>query len=150
VALWDDRPIIEKHVRYGFYRAVSEAIASFVCDLPNKLALTFVFNFPLYFLSNLNRTPSAFFTYYLFSFLSLLNGSFIYRSMGALSRTLAGSQPPGAVFATLLTLYSGFAVPSRDMRPWLKWFSYINPVYYTFEAMVVNEVRTYLVRQKFN
>ncbi|KAI0890676.1 BcatrD protein [Annulohypoxylon maeteangense] len=139
VALWDDRPIIEKHVQYGFYHAFSEAIASFSCDLPNKLVLTFVFNFPLYFLSNLRRTPGAFFTYYLFGLMSLLNGSVIYRSMGAMSRTLAGSQPPGAVLVMLLTIYSGFVVPFREMRPWLQWFSYINPVYYVFEAMVVNE-----------
>ncbi|KAI1451453.1 BcatrD protein [Annulohypoxylon moriforme] len=139
VALWDDRPIIEKHVQYGFYHAFTEAIASFSCDLPNKLVLTFVFNFPLYFLSNLRRTPGAFFTYYLFGLMSLLNGSVIYRSMGAMSRTLAGSQPPGAVLVMLLTIYSGFVVPFREMRPWLQWFSYINPVYYVFEAMVVNE-----------
>lgn len=139
VALWDDRPIIEKHVQYGFYHAFTEAVASFSCDLPNKLVLTFVFNFPLYFLSNLRRSPGAFFTYYLFGLMSLLNGSVIYRSMGSMSRTLAGSQPPGSVFAMLLTIYSGFAVPFREMRPWLQWFSYINPVYYVFEAMVVNE-----------
>lgn len=139
VELWDDRPIVEKHVQYGFYHALSEAIASFACDLPRKIALTFVFNFPLYFLSNLRRTAGAFFTYYLFGFMSLLNGSMIYRSMGAMSRTLAGSQPPGAVFVMLLTIYSGFVVPFRDMRPWLQWFSYINPVYYAFESMVINE-----------
>ncbi|ROV87435.1 hypothetical protein VSDG_09837 [Cytospora chrysosperma] len=139
VAIWDDRPVIEKHVEYGFYHGFTEAVASVACDVPNKLALTFVFNFPLYFLSNLRRTPGAFFTYYLFGLMTLLNGSVIYRSMGALSRTLAGSQPPGAVYAMLLTIYSGFVVPFRDMRPWLKWFSYINPVYYTFEAMVINE-----------
>ncbi|KAJ2986020.1 hypothetical protein NUW58_g5230 [Xylaria curta] len=100
VALWDDRPIIEKHVQYGFYRAFTEAVASFVCDLPNKIVLT---------------------------------------SIGAMSRTLAGSQPPGAVLVMLLTIYSGFVVPFPDMRPWLQWFSYINPVYYAFEAMVINE-----------
>lgn len=60
--------------------------------------------------------------------------------MGAMSRTLAGSQPPGAVLVMLLTIYSGFVVPFREMRPWLQWFSYINPVYYAFEAMIVNEV----------
>ncbi|PSR88503.1 ABC transporter [Coniella lustricola] len=139
VALWDDRPIIEKHVQFGFYRAFAEAIASVIADFPNKLAITFVFNFPLYFLSNLRRTPGAFFTYYLFGLMCLLNGSVIYRSMGAISRTLAGSQPPGAIFVMLLTVYSGFVVPFRDMRPWLKWFSYINPVYYAFESMVINE-----------
>lgn len=139
VALWDDRPIIEKHSRYGFYHPFTEAAASWVCDLPTKVVLTFVFNFPLYFLSNLRRTPAAFFTYYLFGFMCLLNGSVIYRCMGAMSRTLAGSQPPGAILVMLLTIYSGFVVPFRDMRPWLQWFSYINPVYYAFEAMAINE-----------
>lgn len=142
MALWDDRPIIDKHVQYGFYHAFTEAIASVLCDLPNKVVLTLMFNLPLYFLSNLRRTPGAFFTYYLFGFMSLLNGSVIYRSIGSMSRTLAGSQPGGALFAMLMILYSGFVVPIQDMRPWLKWFSYINPVYYAFEAMVVNEVRS--------
>ena len=88
---------------------------SFVCVLSNKIVLTLVLNFPLYFLSNLHRTPGAFFTYYLFGFMSLLNGSVIYRFMGAMPRALADSQPPGAVLALLFTIYSGFAVPFWDM-----------------------------------
>ncbi|KAF5006716.1 hypothetical protein FDECE_6926 [Fusarium decemcellulare] len=135
VALWDDRPVIEKHSRYRFYHPFTEAVASFLCDVPNKIVLTFAFNLPVYFLGNLRRTPAAFFTYYLFGFMCLLNGSVIYRSMGAMSRTLVGSQPPGAVLVALMTIYSGFVLPFRDMRPWLQWFSYINPVYYAFEAM---------------
>ncbi|KAJ3541868.1 hypothetical protein NM208_g4402 [Fusarium decemcellulare] len=135
VALWDDRPVIEKHSRYRFYHPFTEAVASFLCDVPNKIVLTFAFNLPVYFLSNLRRTPGAFFTYYLFGFMCLLNGSVIYRSMGAMSRTLVGSQPPGAVLVALMTIYSGFVLPLRDMRPWLQWFSYINPVYYASRAV---------------
>jgi ATP-binding cassette subfamily G (WHITE) protein 2 (PDR) len=59
--------------------------------------------------------------------------------MGAMSKTSEGSQPPGAVLSMLLMLYSGFVVPFGDMRPWLKWFSYINLVYYGFESLVINE-----------
>lgn len=65
----------------------------------------------------------------------------IYRTMGAMSRTSEGSQPLGAVFSLLLTLYCGFVVPFPDMRPWLRWFAYVNPVYYALESMSVNEVR---------
>ncbi|KAH7398520.1 putative ABC multidrug transporter [Pyrenochaeta sp. MPI-SDFR-AT-0127] len=139
IAIWDIRPMIEKHLRYAFYRPLAEAIASVLVDLPNKLILTLVFNVPLYFLSNLRRTPAAFFTFYLFALIALLNGSMIYRAMGAMSRTLEGSQPPGAVFSVLLALYSGFVVPFGEMRPWLQWFSYINPVYYGFESLIINE-----------
>lgn len=105
---------------YGTTDLLSKSMSStdFIMPLPKplhlslvichtKIVLTFVFNFPLYFLSNLRRTPGAFFTYYLCSFMSLLNGSAMYRSMGAMSRTLAGSQPPGAVVVMLLTIYSG-------------------------------------------
>lgn len=139
IAIWDIRPMIEKHLRYAFYRPLAEAIASVLVDLPNKLVLTLVFNVPLYFLSNLRRTPGAFFTFYLFALVALLNGSMIYRAMGAMSRTLEGSQPPGAVFSVLLALYSGFVVPYSQMRPWLQWFSWINPVYYGFESLIINE-----------
>ncbi len=131
--------MIEKHLRYAFYRPAAEAIASVFVDFPLKLLLTLIFNVPLYFLANLRRTPEAFFTFYLFALVSLLNGSMIYRAMGAMSRTLEGTQPPGAVFALLLVLYSGFVVPAHAMRPWLKWFIYINPVYYGFESMIINE-----------
>ena len=131
--------MIEKHLRYAFYRPLAEAISSVLVDFPLKLLLTLAFNVPLYFLANLRRTPSAFFTFYLFALVSLLNGSMIYRAMGAMSRTLEGTQPPGAVFSLLLVLYSGFVVPAIAMRPWLKWFSYINPVYYGFESIVINE-----------
>lgn len=139
MAIWDVRPIIEKHRHYAFYRPASEAISAVVCDLPNKILTVLFFNLPLYFMSNLKRTPSAFFTFFLFVLATLITGSMIYRCMGSMSRTLEGSQPAGAVFAVLVALYSGFVVPFQDMRPWLKWFSYINPVYYTFESLAVNE-----------
>lgn len=90
-------------------------------------------------MSNLKRTPAAFFTFFLFVLATLITGSMIYRCMGSMSRTLEGSQPAGAVFAVLVALYSGFVVPFQDMRPWLKWFAYINPVYYTFESLAINE-----------
>jgi ABC-type multidrug transport system permease subunit len=140
IAVWDVRPIIEKHFQYAFYHPVSEAIASVLVDLPNKILLTLFFNFPVYFLANLRRTPAAFFVFYLFALMSLMNGSMIYRAMGAMSRTSEGSQPPGAVFSLLLVLYSGFVVPFRNMRPWLQWFAYVNPVYYGFESLAINEV----------
>jgi ATP-binding cassette subfamily G (WHITE) protein 2 (PDR) len=113
-----------------------------ICDLPNKLLLALGFNLPVYFLANLRRSPGAFFTFYLFAFVALLNGSMIYRSMGAMSRTLEGSQPAGAVFALLMMLYNGFVIPFNDMKPWLQWFAYINPVYYAFESLAINEVYT--------
>jgi ABC-type multidrug transport system permease subunit len=109
-------------------------------DIPNKVILTVAVNTPYYFLANLRRTPDAFFTYLLFSFAMLLTGSMIWRADGAKSRTLSESMPIGAGFSTLLTLYTGFVIPIPYMRPWLRWFAYINPSAYAFESLLINEV----------
>lgn len=139
VQLWDQRPIVEKHFQYAFYHPSTEAIASMLCDLPNKLLLTAFFNLPFYFLANMRRTPSAFLTFYLFAFASLLTGSMLYRTIGAMSRTLTASIAPGADFILMLVIYTGFVLPVPSMHPWLRWFRYINPVGYAFESLMINE-----------
>lgn len=139
VQLWDHRPVVEKHFQFAFYRPSAEAIASMVCDLPNKVLLTACFNIPFYFLANMRRTPTAFFTFYLFAFISLLTGSMLYRTIGAMSRTLTASIAPGADFILLLVIYTGFVLPIPSMHPWFRWFGYINPVGYAFESLMINE-----------
>ena len=138
--LWEQRPIVEKHFRYALYHPSAEAIASMISDLPNKIITSLTFNLPLYFMTNLRRTPIAFFTFLVFSFSCLLTMSMIFRTIGSTSRTLAGSMAPAAVFMLLLMIYTGFTLPIPYMHPWLRWFNYINPVGYTFESLMINEV----------
>lgn len=110
-----------------------------ICDLPNKLITSVAFNLALYFLTNLRRTPGAFFTFYLFSFVCTLAMSMLFRSIGALSKTLAGAMAPAAVFILALVIYTGFTVPIRDMHPWFRWINYVDPVAYAFESLMINE-----------
>lgn len=139
IALWDQRPIVEKHFRYASHRPVAEAIASAIGDLPNKIILVLIFNLPFYFLANLRRTAGAFFTFCLFAFITLLTGSMTYRSFGALSRTLSESIAPGATYGVLLILTTGFVIPLPYMPWWIRWFSFINPTFYAFESLMINE-----------
>ena len=139
VQLWEHRPIVEKHARYALYHPTAEAISSMLCDLPTKLLLTASFNIPFYFLANMRRTLGAFLIFYLFAFSSLLTGSILFRTIGALSRTLTASIAPGADFILLLIIYTGFVVPIPSMHPWLRWFNYIDPVGYAFESLMINE-----------
>ena len=90
-------------------------------------------------MTNLRRTPSAFFTFYLFSFACVLAMSMLFRSIGALSRTLAGAMAPAAVLILSLVIKSGFTVPIRDMHRWFRWINYIDPVAYAFESIMINE-----------
>lgn len=140
LTLYAQRPIVEKQAKYAFYHPFAEAIASMICDLPNKILTSIFFNITLYFMTNLRRTPGAFFTFYLFSFTCVLAMSMIFRTIGALSRSLAQAMAPAAVFILALVIYTGFAVPIRDMHPWFRWINYLDPVAYAFESLMINEV----------
>ena len=139
LTLYAQRPIVEKQSKYAFYHPFSEAIASMICDMPNKIFTSIFFNLTLYFMTNLRRTPSAFFIFYLFSFTCVLAMSSIFRMIGAFSRSMAQAMAPAAVLILSLVIYTGFAIPTRDMHPWFRWLNYLDPVAYAFEALMINE-----------
>ena len=59
MSLFEGRPIVEKHKKYALYRPSADALASIISELPTKLAMSTVFNFPYYFMINFRRTPGV-------------------------------------------------------------------------------------------
>lgn len=116
-----------------------------ICDLPNKLLTSLFFNLILYFMADLRRNPSAFFTFYLFSLACLLTMSMFFRMVGLLSRTHAQAMAPVAIWILNLIISIGFVLPTREMKPWLRWIGFINPMAYTFESLMINEVSSFLI-----
>ena len=139
LSLWQQRPVVEKHDKYALYHPSAEALSSMLVDLPAKAVTAVVFNLILYFMTNLRRTPEHFFIFFLFSILTTLTMSNVFRTIGAMSRTLAQALVPSGLFMLALVIYTGFTIPQRDMRPWFKWISYINPIQYSFESIMINE-----------
>ncbi|OJJ46022.1 hypothetical protein ASPZODRAFT_16617 [Penicilliopsis zonata CBS 506.65] len=137
--LYSQRPIVQKQVRYAFVHPFTEALASILSDLPIKLARCSIFSIILYFMANLRREPSQFFIFYLFLITTILTMSGIFRSLGALTKTMG--QAMGLAGLTILSfvVYAGFALPQTYMHPWLSWIRWLNPVYYSFESLVSNE-----------
>ncbi|KAL4876947.1 ABC-2 type transporter-domain-containing protein [Aspergillus karnatakaensis] len=139
LTLFAQRPIVEKQARYAFYHPFAEAIASMLTDVPYKLMNSFTFNLPIYFLSHLRREPGAFFTYWIFSLVTTLTMSMVFRTFGAASRSLSQALVPAALLILGLVIYTGFTIPTRDMLGWSRWMNYINPIAYAFESFMVNE-----------
>lgn len=138
LTLYVQRPIVEKHAsQYAFYHAYTEAIASMIVTLPTKIITAVVCNVILYFVTNLRRTPGAFFVFFLFSFTTTLVMSMIFRTLGAATKTLHQAMPPTALFVIVLILYAGFALPIGDMKPWFRWLGYLNPISYAFEGTYI-------------
>ncbi|TVY20600.1 ABC transporter CDR4 [Lachnellula arida] len=139
LTLYAQRGIVEKHSKYAFYHPSAEAVASMITDLPNKIFTTLLFDLILYFMTNLRRTPGHFFVFLLFTFVCTLTMSMYFRSIAATSRSLSQAMAPAAIFILGLVIYTGFAIPTKQMHPWFRWINYLDPVGYAFEALMVNE-----------
>ena len=112
-----------------------------ICDLPNKLLASMFFNLFLYFMTNLRQTPGAFFTFYLFSFacLSLCPYSFTWL---AYHRELMHRPWLLCCMNVESIISTGFVLQTGDMKPWVQWIGLINPMAYTLESLMINEVCT--------
>jgi ABC-type multidrug transport system fused ATPase/permease subunit len=110
-----------------------------LCDMPYKLLNAITFNVTLYFMTNLRRTPGAFFTFLVFSVFTMLTMSMIFRTIAATSRTLSQALVPAAILILGLVIYTGFTIPPRNMLGWSRWMNYIDPIAYGFESLMVNE-----------
>ncbi|KPI34782.1 ABC transporter CDR4 [Cyphellophora attinorum] len=139
LTLYAQRPIVEKHKRYALYHPSAEAVASMLTDMPYKILNAILFNLTLYFMTNLRRTPAAFFFFLLISFFLTLVMSMLFRTIGSVSRTLSQALAPAAVMILAIVIYTGFAIPTTYMLGWSRWINYIDPVSYGFEALMVNE-----------
>ncbi|KIW13112.1 hypothetical protein PV08_08299 [Exophiala spinifera] len=137
--LYDQRPIVEKQVSYAFYHPFAEAIATVIADLPVQILTAVIFNITLYFLGGLRREAAQFFIFFLFAFLTRLSMTGLFRSIGAATKTISQALAIAAVLMLAIVIYTGFTIPRPNMHPWLKWCSWINPVAFSFEGMLVNE-----------
>lgn len=140
--LYDQRPIVEKQASYAFYHPWTEAMAGILSDMPVKLLIASCFNIILYFLAGLRTEPSQFFIFFLIVFISMLTMSAIFRTLAASTKTISQALALAGVMVLAIVIYTGFTIPRPYMHPWFKWISWINPVAYAFEAILVNEVHS--------
>lgn len=137
--LYKGRSVVSKQASYAFYRPSADALANVLVDIPVKFAVGTFFNIILYFLSQLALTASQFFIFFLFVFVTTLAMSMVFRTIAAATATLPQAMAISGFLVLALVTYTGFVLPSPYMHPWFKWISYINPLSYAFEALLVNQ-----------
>ncbi|EEH23444.2 hypothetical protein PABG_05655 [Paracoccidioides brasiliensis Pb03] len=136
------RPIVSKHVSYALYYSCVEAFAGIVSDIPIKLITSTVFNIIIYFLGDLRRQADHLFIFFLFTFITMLTMSAIFRTLAAATKTISQALAFAGVMVLAIVIYTGFTIQRSYMHPWMEWISWINPVAYAFEAILVNEVHS--------
>ncbi|KAM3414607.1 Multidrug resistance protein CDR1 [Cercospora zeina] len=138
-ALYEQRPIVEKHKSYAFYHPATEAIAGVVIDIIPKFLLATAFNLIIYFLSGLRAEPGNFFLYFLITYITTFIMAALFRSIAAISSSVSQAMTFCGVLLLASVVYTGFILPTQYMRDWFSWMRWINPVFYSFEILVANE-----------
>ncbi|KAJ6437668.1 endonuclease/reverse transcriptase [Purpureocillium lavendulum] len=129
MALYAQRPIVEKQARFAFVHPFTEALASAISDLPVKLVRCSMFSIVLYFMANLRREPGPFFMFYLFLITAILTMSAIFRSIASSTKTVGQAMGIAGILVLCFVVYSGFMIPQSYMHPWFSWIRWINPIF---------------------
>jgi ABC-type multidrug transport system permease subunit len=139
------------------YHAGIDAVSSLISIFPLKLVSPTIFSLILYFLSNLKREAGPFFTFLLFTYTTVLLMASLFRFVAAVSKHEATAVSVAGVLLLPLVVYIGCEssfsqqnrifnhlltssdiIPTKSMHPWFHWISYINPLSYSFEALMVS------------
>ncbi|KAI1372155.1 ATP-binding cassette transporter [Hypoxylon crocopeplum] len=139
MTLYAQRPVVEKHTRYAFYHPSAEAYASVLVDFPLKVLNAISFNLVYYFMTNLNRQPGNFFFYLFVLFLVVMSMSGLFRAVASLTGTEQQAMVPASLLLLVLIIFTGYIVQINYMLSWCRWISYLNPVGYGYEALMINE-----------
>ncbi|KAL5487493.1 SNQ2_3 [Sanghuangporus weigelae] len=141
-SLYAQKPIVHRQASAAMYRPFVEAVALTIVDIPITVTRLLLFSVIIYFLVGLQRTAGQFFTFYLLIFVVSLLMKSIYRSSAAGTHREALAHSISGISTLALALYTGYTVPKVAMIGALRWFTYINPLFYGFEAIMSNEFHT--------
>jgi ABC-type multidrug transport system ATPase subunit len=135
------RPIIKKQTGYGFYRPAAVQIANTLADMPFSATRILIYDIVIYFMSHLARSAGGFFTFHLVNYVAFLAMQGFFRTIGLFCSNYHTAIRVAVAIFPNLALYAGYMIPINQMRRWLFWVFYINPVSYAWSALMENEFR---------
>jgi ATP-binding cassette subfamily G (WHITE) protein 2 (SNQ2) len=140
-ALFEDKPILNKQSGYKMYRPSAELVAKQLVSFPVRCFSIIGFSLILYFLTNLKRDAGAFFSYFLFTNLCVQAISSLFTLLASFMPTLAAANSINGLMLMSIIVYSSYLIQRPSMYWWFEWFSYCNPLLYSFESMILMEFR---------
>lgn len=136
------RAVVARHRDYAFYRPSAVSVARVITDLPIIAVQVAIFGLTMYFMCNLDVEAGKFWIYMLFVYITTILLTALYRMFAALSPEIDTAVRFSGIALNLLVIYTGYVIPKPLLLSkyiWFGWIYYINPVGYSFEAVLSNE-----------
>ncbi|EPS96974.1 hypothetical protein FOMPIDRAFT_1025183 [Fomitopsis schrenkii] len=140
--LFAQRPIILRQSRASMYHPFVDALALTLVDIPITLITMVLFSIILYFLAGMQESAGQFLCFMVFVFIMTITLKAFFRSITAAFTDPAPATAAAGILMLFLVLYTGYPIPLPSMISALRWITYINPLKYGFEALMVNEFST--------
>jgi ATP-binding cassette subfamily G (WHITE) protein 2 (SNQ2) len=96
----------------------------------------------MYFMTGLDLDAGKFFIYFLFIYTTTFCITSLYRMFASLSPTIDDAVRFSGLALNLLIIFTGYVIPKPLLLSkyiWFGWLFHINPVAYSFEAVLTNE-----------
>ncbi|KAG1809243.1 P-loop containing nucleoside triphosphate hydrolase protein [Suillus variegatus] len=141
-ALFLQRPIVLRHQRAALHYPFIQSLAHTIVDIPITLIIQLVFAVIVYFLVGLQRSAAQFFIFYFFIFLTSQTMKSLFRAIAASFKTRLSAIAVSGVFVLLISLSGGYTIPWPTAPKGLRWIMWLNPVWWGFGSLLVNEFHT--------
>ncbi|KAI0884215.1 ABC-2 type transporter-domain-containing protein [Annulohypoxylon maeteangense] len=137
------RTVVSRHRDYAFYRPSAVVVARVIQDIPVIFVQVCIFGVAMYFMTNLDVDVSKFWIYMLFVYTTTLMITSMYRMFASLSPEINTAVRFSSLALNLLVIYTGYVLPKTQLLNdyiWFGWLYWINPMSYSFEAVLTNEL----------
>ncbi|KAG1861109.1 ABC-2 type transporter-domain-containing protein [Suillus subalutaceus] len=141
-ALYAQRPIVLRHHKAAMYYPFIESLAHTVVDIPITFVIQGVFSVLLYFLVDLQRTVSQFFIFFLVVFTMTTAMKGFFRLVAAAFKEESSATSVAGIGVLVFSLYTGYTIPRLSIPGALRWITYLNPLGFGFESLMMNEFHT--------
>ncbi|KAK3711294.1 ATP-binding cassette transporter snq2 [Vermiconidia calcicola] len=136
------RAVVARHREYAFYRPSAVVIARVITDFPVIFVQVVIFGVIMYFMCGLDIEVSKFWIYMVFVYIMTILLTALYRMFASLSPEIDTAVRFSGIALNLLVIYTGYVIPKTQLLSqyiWFGWLYWVNPVGYSFEAVLVNE-----------
>ncbi|KAE8135084.1 P-loop containing nucleoside triphosphate hydrolase protein [Aspergillus pseudotamarii] len=135
------RPILLKQKALRFYRPGAYALGQILADVPWKF-IFIMYSLPIYWMINFQRTAGHFFTWLVCLYMGLMALSVMFRAIAVFTNSITRAILPVGLLLNVFIIYTGFYITPPGMKVWLFWIRYLDPMYYIFESVALNEIGT--------
>ncbi|KAL2454822.1 ABC transporter G family member 29 [Abeliophyllum distichum] len=133
-------PVFYKHRDLQFHPAWVFTVPNFLLRIPLSVVESLVWTVVTYYTIGLAPEVSRFFKHLLLVFLIQQMAAGLFRLIAGLCRTMIIAHTGGALSLLLVFLLGGFILPQSEIPIWWQWVHWASPLFYSFNALTVNEM----------